>query len=68
MIIRKLQDSLENVTTKGSIPIPNEAAPRRPAVKMAELRLMAALKADKSEQVLSSGTRHGPRAVGCLSR
>ncbi len=40
----KFQDSLENVTTKGSIPIPNEAAPRRPAVKMAEPRLIASSK------------------------
>lgn len=41
VIVHKFQDSLENVTANGSIPIPNEAAPRRPAVKIAELILIA---------------------------
>ena len=41
VIVHKFQYSLENVTANGSIPIPNEAAPRRPAVKIAELRLIA---------------------------
>ena len=36
--------SLENVTDKGSIPIPNDAAPSRPAVKTTELRLMIPLR------------------------
>ena len=36
--------SLENVTDKGNIPIPNDAAPSRPAVKTTELRLMIPLR------------------------